>query len=161
MDTSDAYPCFDAFLMLHAGDAPLPVEQTSGYWGEGFGSPPEGQGLNGTVYCIEVAGSNIYAGGYFSLAGMVTANNVARWNGNFWSSLGTGYYNGVNGRVRGLALIGSDLYLGGSFTNAGLTYASRVARWTEVLASVGHRYRRIGFCHRGQRFVRLRRRRFR
>jgi len=74
-----------ALLMLSGGNVPLPVEQTSGYWVECFGSPPEGQGLNGTVYCIEVAGSNIYAGGYFSLAGMVTVNNVARWKGNFWS----------------------------------------------------------------------------
>jgi len=74
-----------ALLMLSGGNVPLPVEQTSGYWVECFGSPPEGQGLNGTVYCIEVAGSNIYAGGYVSLAGMVTVNNVARWKCNFWS----------------------------------------------------------------------------
>src|ERR1039458_6127685 len=33
---------------------------------------------------------NLFAGGYFETAGSVSANNIAKWNGSAWSSLGSG-----------------------------------------------------------------------
>ena len=39
---------------------------------------------------LAVSGSNLWAGGYFSTAGGVSANNIAKWDGTAWSALGTG-----------------------------------------------------------------------
>ena len=88
-------------------------------------------GLNNEVRALAVApAGDLYAGGGFSQAGGVSANNVARWNGTAWNTLGTGSANGVNGRVYTLALNGSgDLYAGGNFGQAGGVPASSVARW--------------------------------
>ncbi|MDO7849557.1 hypothetical protein Q5H92_24555 [Hymenobacter sp. M29] len=72
------------------------------------------------------ANGDVYAGGTFSQAGGVAANNIAKWNGTAWSGLGAG----VNGAVSTLAVAGSgDVYVGGSFTQAGGGAASNVARW--------------------------------
>ena len=86
----------------------------------------------GYVNALVVAGTgDVYAGGTFTMAGGVTANNVAKWTGTTWSSLGTGPANGVNGAVYTLAVAGSgDVYAGGSFRQAGGAAAPYVARWS-------------------------------
>jgi len=67
------------------------------------------------VWVLAISGSSLYAGGYFTSAGGIPANHIARWDGTNWSALGSG----VNDTVYGLALSGNNLYTGGSFTNAG------------------------------------------
>ncbi len=57
--------------------------------------------------------------------GGLSANNIAQWNGNSWSALGSG----INGRVSALAVSGSDLYVGGAFDMAGNVPAANVAKW--------------------------------
>ena len=42
------------------------------------------------VYALAVSGTNLYAGGYFTTAGGVTANYIAKWDGSAWSALGSG-----------------------------------------------------------------------
>lgn len=94
-----------------------------------------GAGVNGDVNALVVfddgqgGGPALYAGGSFTSAGGVTANRIARWNGDEWSSLGEG----VDGPVLALAVFddgsGPALYAGGSFTSAGGVPASRIARW--------------------------------
>ena len=37
-----------------------------------------------------MSGTNLYAGGEFTIAGGVTANYIAKWDGNAWSALGSG-----------------------------------------------------------------------
>ena len=37
-----------------------------------------------------MSGTDLYAGGYFTTAGGVTANNIAKWDGSAWSALGSG-----------------------------------------------------------------------
>ena len=88
-------------------------------------------GVNGGVYALAVApNGDLYAGGNFTVAGGVPANNIARWNGTSWSSLGTGPTNGVNGGVYALAVApNGDLYAGGNFTVAGGVPANNIARW--------------------------------
>lgn len=81
----------------------------------------------GTVRALAVAGSNVYAGGWFSAAGSRTAKNIAKWDGSSWASVGSG--SGMNNSVYGLALAGSDLYAGGTFTAAGDSAASCIAKW--------------------------------
>ena len=42
------------------------------------------------VNALAVSGTNLYAGGYFTTAGGVPANNIAKWDGSAWSALGSG-----------------------------------------------------------------------
>src|SRR6185503_4451417 len=82
------------------------------------------------VSALAVSGTNLYAGGYFTTAGSVFANCIAKWNGSSWSALGSG----MNGRVGALEVSGSDLYAGGTFTMAtnsgGATVTvNRIAKW--------------------------------
>ena len=68
-------------------------------------------------------GPALYAGGFFNTAGGVPASDIAKWDGNSWSALGSG----VSGGVRSLAVSGSSLYVGGQFTTAGGVSANRIA----------------------------------
>jgi trimeric autotransporter adhesin len=83
-------------------------------------------GLNGRVNAVAVSGSgDLYVGGQFTLAGGLSANNVARWNGSTWSALGEG----VNGFVSALVISGNDVYVGGYFSSAGGISTANIARW--------------------------------
>ena len=77
------------------------------------------------VQALVVMGRDLYAGGYFSTAGGVSANNIAKWDGMSWSALGTG----MNADVSALAVMGTDLFAGGAFTTAGSAAANRIAKW--------------------------------
>ena len=68
-----------------------------------------GNGLNSGVNALAVSGNDLYVGGFFTFAGGLPANYVARWNGSVWSSLGAGSDNGVNGPVNALEVYGGDL----------------------------------------------------
>jgi len=93
---------------------------------------PLGTGVNRTVEAIAVSGSDVYVGGSFWKAGGNPANCIARWDGNSWSTLGSGLENsGGYGdpSVRDIAENGSDVYVGGIFTIAGGNPAAYAARW--------------------------------
>jgi hypothetical protein len=86
------------------------------------------------VNALAVSGTNLYAGGQFTTAGGVPANDIAKWDGCAWSALGSGiggfeYIPGPPVGVYALALSGSDLYAGGTFTNAGGIPAINIAKW--------------------------------
>ncbi|MFH0982846.1 MAG: hypothetical protein V2A79_15090, partial [Planctomycetota bacterium] len=74
-------------------------------------------------------GPALYAGGYFTWAGDVPANSIAKWNGTQWSALGSG----MNRYVHALTVFddgtGPALYAGGSFTTAGGLASSYIASW--------------------------------
>ncbi|MFC1569621.1 sugar-binding protein [bacterium] len=82
-------------------------------------------GVNGTVHAIACSGNDVYVGGYFTQAGGIIANNIARWDGTSWSALGSG----VDRIVWAIACSGNDVYVGGDFTQAGGTSANAIARW--------------------------------
>jgi hypothetical protein len=75
------------------------------------------------------AGPALYAGGYFSTAGGLPANQIAKWDGRQWSPLGSGMGFPV------YALAGFDdgtgpaLYAAGNFSMAGGAPANRIAKW--------------------------------
>jgi protocatechuate 3,4-dioxygenase beta subunit len=94
---------------------------------------PLGSGVNGTVYALATDGTNLYAGGAFSSAGGVPANNIARWNGSSWSDIG----GGINGTVYALKVVGNKLYVGGSFNLAGNVSAKNIAMWDGSWHSLG------------------------
>lgn len=79
----------------------------------------------------------VVAGGTFTVAGSVLANNVACYDpvANTWSALGAG----CNGKVRAIvAMPNGDLVIGGDFTAAGGVGADRLARWNgSVWAPMG------------------------
>lgn len=67
----------------------------------------------------------MYVGGSFSLAGTISANNIAKWNGSHWFSLGFG----LNGAVNAISSFGNHLYVGGEFKQAGEIDAKNIAKW--------------------------------
>ena len=81
------------------------------------------------VYALAVSGTNLYAGGDFTTAGGVPANNIAKWDGSAWSALGSGMDAQLVAGVYALAVSGTDLYAGGYFTTAGGVPANDIAKW--------------------------------
>jgi hypothetical protein len=68
---------------------------------------------------------NLFAGGSFTTAGGVAANNIAKWDGSAWSPLGSG----MDAEVYALAVDGmGKLYAGGKFTTAGGKPSNSIAR---------------------------------
>jgi hypothetical protein len=86
-----------------------------------------GTGLNSNVVAMAVLGTNLYVGGPFTIAGGVTANQIAKWDGNNWYDVGGGVVG--NGTVNALTVLGGNLYAGGTFTNMGGVTVSRIAKW--------------------------------
>ena len=87
-----------------------------------------GTGMSGGgVTALAVSGTDLYVGGLFTTCGGTpNCNNIAKWNGSSWSTLGTG----VSSDVYALAVSGTDLYVGGGFTTCGGTSGcNRVAKW--------------------------------
>jgi hypothetical protein len=85
--------------------------------------------FNATVYALASDSSgNLYAGGYFTTAGGVTANYIAKWNGTQWSSLGTGM--GMDTIVQAIAFDSSDnVYVTGTFLTANGVTVNMIAKW--------------------------------
>ena len=72
---------------------------------------------------------NIFVVGSFNLAGSVTTNGIARWNGTAWSALGSGT-SSVNSGINDMQIdSNNNVYVGGSFTTIGGITANRIARW--------------------------------
>jgi hypothetical protein len=92
-----------------------------------------GAGMGGgrplpVVGALAVSGTNLFAGGIFTMAGGITANHIAKWDGSRWSALGSGI-GGFEPFVSALAVSGSNVYAGGEFTLAGGGPANHVAKW--------------------------------
>ena len=78
-------------------------------------------GANDLVYSLAVSGTNLYAGGSFTMP----ASHIAKWDGINWWDLGSG----LNGAPLALAVSGTNLYAGGYFTTAGEVRANSIAKW--------------------------------
>lgn len=74
----------------------------------------------------EMPNGDIVIGGWFTTAGTVSANKIARWNGVSWSALGSR----LNSNCYALAALSNgQLVAGGNFTLAGGTPANNIALW--------------------------------
>ncbi|MFH0981626.1 MAG: hypothetical protein V2A79_08820 [Planctomycetota bacterium] len=81
------------------------------------------------VSCFSVYDYELVAGGSFESAGEVSADNIARWNGSTWESMGSGLTGGDYPEVYDLAIYHGDLIAAGGFTSAGGVACRRIARW--------------------------------
>jgi hypothetical protein len=106
-------------------------------WIPTFGKPGDFVGIYGTVNAFTVyddgTGPALIVGGRFTQAGGVVTHNIAKWNGYYWSALGSGVGTLSGEYVSALAVYnepsGPKLYVGGLFNSAGGAPASGIARW--------------------------------
>jgi hypothetical protein len=94
-------------------------------------STAAGNGVNERVLAITIdEKEQVFAGGFFTNAGGLPANHIARWDGTAWINWMEGGERGINSIVDALA-VNSDgvLYAGGYFTTAGKTPANHIACW--------------------------------
>ena len=100
------------------------------HWDFRFGRP----GANGAVLAIAVQGNEAYVGGtLITTVGNVVATNIAKWDGQNWSALGSGISAAGQAMVFRITLApNGELYAGGSFTAAGGIAATNIARWNGV-----------------------------
>jgi len=87
------------------------------------------------VFALAVSGNDLYMGGIFSKAGEVAASNIAHWDGNGWSTLGSGV-GGDNPAVLAMAATTSEVFVGGAFTTAGGKLSYKFGRWKVSVTSV-------------------------
>jgi hypothetical protein len=81
-------------------------------------------GTNNTVWALAEVNGELVAGGDFTSAGGLTAQRIARWDGEQWSSLGP-----ANNTVRALAAYNGELVAGGLFSSIGGQVVNRIARY--------------------------------
>ncbi len=100
-------------------------------WHEMASSVTRSGTLAGTLYAVAAHDGLVYIGGQFNTitalnGDVVSANNVAMWDGTDWHALGSG----TNTIVRALAVDDSGaLYAGGEFSTAGGVTVNGVAQW--------------------------------
>ncbi len=115
-----ALVCFLGVTSQVAYAQELPVEPTwsEDFWLRGFDDP-----VSATVVAPD---GTLFVGGEFTAHDGQPMNYIAQWDGQAWSSLGTG----LDGPVWSMA-IDSDgsLVVGGYFNRAGNVAAAAVARW--------------------------------
>lgn len=96
---------------------------------------PLGRGTDGEVFALAFyddglgGGRKLFVGGRFDRAGTVDAPNIARWDGQRWSSVGWG----IQGDLYALEVFddgtGPALYAAGWFHDASGVDVSNVAKW--------------------------------
>ena len=104
-----------------------------------LGTDLTNNGVDYGVYALAMNGTNqLFVGGSFTHVdgSLISANNIASWNGNSWSILGSNSTNnGVEGgtdAVYALAMNGiNQLFVGGSFSSVdgSLISANNIASW--------------------------------
>jgi hypothetical protein len=88
-------------------------------WGDAF------ETMNGSVKSIAMYKGDIYIGGTFSSIGISSISNIAKWDGQSWSMVGSG----LNGPVFTMAATDNHLFVGGSFTTAGAGSLNKIGKW--------------------------------
>lgn len=108
------------FSATNVGGASITVNRVARWDGNTWSAL--GLGMNSTVLALTVSGTNLYAGGAFTVADGSPANFIAKWNGTSWSAVP-----GLSFTVSALTVLGEDLYAGGLF--AGGNAIKYVAKW--------------------------------
>lgn len=91
-----------------------------------------GDGIDGDtplVLAMTAYDGDLIAGGMFSMAGEVPADNIARWDGSAWHPVGGGCTGFSGAGVYALLSYGGELIAAGAFDATGGVSASNIARW--------------------------------
>ena len=103
-------------------------------WSPLAGATPGGANAGVTALTVfdDGTGPALYAGGAFWRMGGLSANGVAKWDGERWTALSGSGGNGVNGIVYALTVFddgnGPALFAA-DFTTAGGRPANKIAKW--------------------------------
>ncbi|TNE71597.1 MAG: T9SS type A sorting domain-containing protein [Bacteroidetes bacterium] len=122
------------FTEIHDGDAAAPDPNMSGIaMYDGSNWYPLGTGLNDYVRAIYEYNGNLIAGGYFTVAGGVSAQKIARWNGSAWSAMGGGFDgSGIDEYVKSAMTWNGIFFAGGAYTQAEGGPMNYIAQWYEA-----------------------------
>ena len=102
------------------------IARWNGSWNALIDAGTGVSGTNNEIRSIAFdASNNLYVGGNFDEAGGNTANRIAVYDGNRWSTLGAG----TSGFVQAITTTDEYIYAGGNFAIAGGNTVNRVARW--------------------------------
>jgi len=111
-------------LFYHAGgDTIFHIAQHAGNSWLRLGYGLSGNGVN--TLTIDVNGSLIAGGSIWGEYYRDSLNNIAKWNGSSWVTIGSGFNNIVNA----LTFYNGELVAGGAFTSAGSVSVNRIAKW--------------------------------
>lgn len=89
---------------------------------------PVGTGVGDGAGPMAVYNGELYVGGWFTKAGGISVNHIAKWNGSTWSAVGSG----VNGFIRTMIVYNGELYVGGGFDTAGGQPVLNIAKWNGI-----------------------------
>jgi outer membrane protein OmpA-like peptidoglycan-associated protein len=100
-------------------------------WNPVHGLEDDGQGGDGVAMAFAAEGGSLIVGGIFTTADGVTAHSVARWDGQSFTPIGTGfqYADGTLGEVYTIANYKGTVIAGGAFDKAGLAATLDIAQW--------------------------------
>lgn len=108
--------------------SPVSAVQCSDHWLSGQGLP----GVNGKIKVLTVYDNQLVAGGDFTQAGGISANQIARWDGTTWHPFGSGMtddFSQTYEYVCALTVYNGELFAGGLFYRAGGIKSRSLARW--------------------------------
>jgi len=88
-----------------------------------------GTGVDFSVYALEVdtLQDELYVGGWFTTAGGISCNGIAKWDGTDWYSLNGGTNSG--GFILTIFYFNNEIYVGGRFDSIGGVAAKNIAKW--------------------------------
>ena len=110
----------------------IPVENIARWNGTSWSAVGGGittASINDGVRKLIVFNNDLYAMGYFTGAGNVSAQNMARWDGSSWSSVTTFP---ANSQILSAEVFDGALYVGGNFTTVGSVPVNGVARYDGI-----------------------------
>ena len=94
--------------------------------------PVGGACPDGTVYDMVVHNGNLYVVGAFeTIEGVIRCNQIACWNGDIWSSLGSGMGEDEYKVAFAAESALDQLFIGGEFRFVGGNVSSGIAAWSE------------------------------
>lgn len=91
-----------------------------------------GTGLNEYCRAIHEYNGDIVAGGYFTDAGGIPANKIAKWDGTNWIAMGQGFDGvGVDEYVKAATVWNGIFFAGGAYTQAEGNPMNYISQWFE------------------------------
>ncbi|MHB8260767.1 MAG: T9SS type A sorting domain-containing protein [Bacteroidia bacterium] len=95
----------------------------------GSGMTSSMSGMTPMVHSLCAYNGSLYAGGMYDQAGGASMNNMAKWDGSTWSSIGNVGTSMGSDVVSSLCVYGGQLFVGGGFATCGTLSANNIGIW--------------------------------